>query len=201
MVDQIGYDVVSSFMIHGPCGSLKPSSVCMSKGICTKSYPKQYCEKTIVLDNGTTQYARPNNGLATTKNHLAIDNTFVVPHNVDLVVKYQAHINVEKVNYDGMHKYLFKYVTKGFDSARIGIRSRSSASQPANLPINEINNFLECRCITPHEAAWRLLQYDIHHTDPTVERLPIHLPLENNVFYSEEDDLELLKTQRTQKVN
>jgi hypothetical protein len=35
-----------------------------------------------------------------------------------------------------------------------------------------------------------LLQYDIHHTDPTVERLPIHLPLENNVFYSKEDDLE-----------
>jgi hypothetical protein len=44
---------------------------------------------------------------------LAIDNTFVVPLNVDLVVKYHAHINVEKANYDGMHKYLFKYVIKG----------------------------------------------------------------------------------------
>jgi hypothetical protein len=40
-------------------------------------------------------------------------NKFIGPHNVDLLVKYQAHIYVERVNHDGMHKYLFKYVTKG----------------------------------------------------------------------------------------
>lgn len=188
--DKIGYDVVSSFMIHGPCGPLNPSSVCMSNGVCSKSYPKEFCEHTTVMENGLTQYARPRNGLTVRKNHLDIDNTFVVPHTVDLVVKYQAHINVEKVNHDGMHKYLFKYVTKGFDSARIGLHSSSSTSQSSNQTINEINNFLECRYITPHEASWRLLQYDIHHTDPTVERLPVHLPFENNVIYTEDDDLE-----------
>jgi len=35
-----------------------------------------------------------------------------------------------------------------------------------------------------------LLQYDICHTDPSVERLPVHLPFENSVVFTEEDDLE-----------
>jgi hypothetical protein len=119
--DPIGYDAVSSFMIHGPCGCLNPNSPCMSEGKCTKFYPKEFCDQTTVLENGFTQYARPNNGITANRNGVDIDNRFVVPHNVDLVVKYQAHINVEKVNHDGMHKYLFKYVTKGFDCARTKI--------------------------------------------------------------------------------
>uniref|UniRef100_A0A453RTJ7 Uncharacterized protein n=2 Tax=Aegilops tauschii subsp. strangulata TaxID=200361 RepID=A0A453RTJ7_AEGTS len=115
---------------------------------------------------------------------------FIVPHNVDLVVKYQAHINVEKVNHDGMHKYLFKYVTKGFDCAGIGLHGKSSTSASSTETVNEIDNYLECRCVTPNDAAWRLQQYDIHHTHPSVESLPVHLPLENNVIYSKDDNLE-----------
>ena len=190
VVDPIGYAAVSSFMIHGPCEPLNPSCICMVQGKCSKSYPKELCEHTTIMENGFTKYARPNNGHTVHKNHVNIDNTFVVPHNVDLVVKYQVHTNVDKVNHDGMHKYLFKYVTEGFDCARIGLHSKSSAPGSSNQVINEINNFLECRCITPHEAGWRLLQYDIHHTYPSVERLPLHLPFENNVVYTEDDDLE-----------
>jgi hypothetical protein len=68
-----------------------------------------------------------------------------------------------------MHKYLFKYVTKGFDSARIGIQRNLLAGISSNEPINEINIFLECRCVTPNNGSWRLLQFDIHDTDPSVE--------------------------------
>jgi hypothetical protein len=107
VLDPIGYEAVSSFMVHGPCGPLNSSSICMIQGKCSKSYPKEFCEHTTIMENGFTKYARPNNGITVRKNHVDIDNTFVVPHNVDLVVKYQAHINVEKVNHDGMHKYLF----------------------------------------------------------------------------------------------
>ncbi|XP_015693662.1 uncharacterized protein LOC107303361 [Oryza brachyantha] len=162
----------------------------MSDGKCTIFFPKDLCEETTILQNGFTQYARPNNGRTVTKNGSEIDNGFVVPHNVDLVVKFQAHINVEKVNYDGMHKYLFKYVTKGFDCSRVGFHSNASSSQSSSEPVNEIDNYLECRCVTPNDAAWRLQQFDIHHTDPSVERLPVHLPFENNVVFTEDDDLE-----------
>jgi hypothetical protein len=89
-----------------------------------------------------------------------------------------------------MHKYLFKYVTKGFDSARIGIQSGPSSASTSNEPINEINNFLECCCVVPNDSSWRLLQYDIHETDPSVEWLPVHLPFENNAVFIEDDDLE-----------
>jgi hypothetical protein len=89
-----------------------------------------------------------------------------------------------------MHKYLFKYVTKGFDCARIGIQRGPSSADESNDTVNEINNFLECRCVTTNDGAWRLLQYDIHYTDLSVERLPVHLPFENNVVFTKDDDLE-----------
>jgi hypothetical protein len=188
--DPIGYEVVSSFIVHGPCGPHVTYSPCITDGKCSKFYPKQICEHTTILENGFAQYARPNNGVVVNKKGIDVDNRFVVPHNVDLVVKFQAHINVERVNCDGMHKYLFKYVTKGFDCARIGIQRGPSSADQASDTINEINNFLKYRCVTPNDGAWRLLQYDIHYTDPSVERLPIHLPFENNVVFTEDDDLE-----------
>jgi hypothetical protein len=98
------------------------------------------------------------------------------------MVKYQAHINVERVNRDGMHKYLIKYVTKDFDCARFGIQRNPSIGGPSNEPINEINSFLEGRCVTPNDSSWRLLQYDIHDIDPSVERLPVHLLLKIMLF-------------------
>jgi hypothetical protein len=110
-----------------------------------------------------------------------------VPHNVDLYVKYDAHINVESVNRDGMEKYLFKYTNKGTDRAKVAGQNKEDHNA---APINEIKQYLDCRCITPNEAAWRLLQFDIHHTDPYIERLHVHLPLENSIIYAKDDNLE-----------
>jgi hypothetical protein len=177
-------------MVHGPCGPQVTYSPYMTDGKCSKFYPKQFYEHTTILENGFAQYNRPNNGVVVNKKGIDVDNRFIVPHNVDLVVKFQAHINVERVNRDGMHKYLFKYVTKGFDCARIGIQRGPSSADQLNDIVNEINNFLECCCVTPNDGAWRLLQYDIHYTDPSVERLPVLLPFENNVVFTEDGDLE-----------
>jgi hypothetical protein len=89
-----------------------------------------------------------------------------------------------------LHKYLFKYVTKGFDCARIGIQREPTNEDQVIDIINEISNFLKCYCVTPKDGAWRFLQYDIHYMDPSVEHLPVHLPFENNVVFTEDDDLE-----------
>uniref|UniRef100_I1NKG4 Helitron helicase-like domain-containing protein n=1 Tax=Oryza glaberrima TaxID=4538 RepID=I1NKG4_ORYGL len=191
-VDPIGFDAVSAFMIHGPCGEGHPSCACMVNGECSKNYPKEYCEKTTILQNGHVRYARPKNRISTKKNGVAVDNAFVVLHNVDLCVKYQAHINVERVSRDGMEKYLFKYFTKGFDCSKVGLQRKraSGESSTCTKGVNEIQDYLECRCIAPNDAAWRLLQFEIHHTNPSVERLPVHLPLGNSVVYNEDDSLE-----------
>lgn len=52
-----------------------------------------------------------------------------------------------------------------------------------------MKNYLDCRCITPPEAAWRLFHYILHYSYPTVERLPIHMPDENNVTYSDSQSI------------
>lgn len=35
--------------------------------------------------------------------------------------------------------------------------------------------------MTPNDAAWRLLEFEIHHSNPSVERLPCHLPFDNSI--------------------
>ena len=102
LLDRVGYDAVSKFMVHGPCGPMCPTSSCMVDGRCSKFYPKDFSSTTTVSLNGRVTYARPNNVITVQKNGLHIDNRFIVPHNVDLCVKYDAHINVESVNRDGM---------------------------------------------------------------------------------------------------
>jgi hypothetical protein len=186
LLDQVGYASVSKFMIHGTCGAMCSTSPCMVNGTCSKFYPKDFSSTTTVSSNGHVIYAQPNNDITIQKNGARIDNRFIVPHNVDLCVKYDAHINVESVNRDGMEKYLFKYTNKGPGRAKVAVQNKDHNA----APINEIKQYLDCRCITPNEAAWRLLQFDIHRTDPSIERLHVHLPLENSIIYAKDDNLE-----------
>jgi hypothetical protein len=51
-----------------------------------------------------------------------------------------------------MHECLFKYVTEGFDCARVGVQTNPSTIGSSNDAMNEINNFLKCRCVTPNDG-------------------------------------------------
>jgi hypothetical protein len=83
--DPIGYEAVSSFMIHGP--EVTYSSYLVD-GKYSKFYLKKLCEHTTILESVFARYARPHNGLVVNKNGIDIDNRIIVPHNVDLLVKY-----------------------------------------------------------------------------------------------------------------
>jgi hypothetical protein len=91
----IAHRVVSESMMHGPCGTVNPRSPCMENGICTKGYPKQFYPETIASENGNVEYRRRNDGVSVEKNHVQLDNRWVVPHNLYLCTKYNAHLNVE----------------------------------------------------------------------------------------------------------
>ncbi|GJY08178.1 hypothetical protein Tco_0375232, partial [Tanacetum coccineum] len=107
------YTLVTEHMMHGPCGADNPSCPCTIKGVCTKKFPKKYSNRTTNDSAGYPVYRRREDGKFVEKNHVRLDNGFVVPYNSYLLKKYQAHINVEWCNQAGSIKYLFKYINKG----------------------------------------------------------------------------------------
>ncbi|KAJ3685199.1 hypothetical protein LUZ61_014363 [Rhynchospora tenuis] len=200
VVDPEGYAVVSRFMLHGPCGTSRPTSPCMEDGKCKKFFPKEFVESTILTHDDFVQYRRRKNGSL-------LDNRHVVPYNIKMLVKYDAHINVERCHSSSMVKYLFKYLSKGQDRTMVSIdaasgsSSRRSSQQPstssgqqetAQTAIDEIRHYLDCRYLTPHESIWRMFSFDIHYSMPSVERLPVYLPSENNIVFGDFQELEQL---------
>ena len=88
------YDLGNNFMVHGPCGAMNPHCPCMVNGSCSKFYPKPLSDETIMNVNGYPQYRRsPNDG--TTGPPYEQTHAGIVPYNPYLLLRYDAHINVE----------------------------------------------------------------------------------------------------------
>ncbi|KAL6662326.1 hypothetical protein ACP70R_000185 [Stipagrostis hirtigluma subsp. patula] len=192
-VDPLGYALVAEHMMHGPCGQFNPKAPCMKNGVCSKRFPKPFEDNTRIDDQGFAVYKRAKNGRYVKKGNANLDNGWVVPYNMALLKKFQAHINVEWCNKTHVLKYLFKYVTKGPDSAKVYLerirRGQDAPVDPETRTINEVREYLDVRYICEHDACWRVLGFDIHSRMPAVERMPVHLPGENIVTYKETDRL------------
>ncbi|KAK2652196.1 hypothetical protein Ddye_012052 [Dipteronia dyeriana] len=109
------------------------------------------------------------NGRTVKKKSTELDNRYVVPYSPNLLLKYQAHINVEYNCQPSAIQYLFKYIHKGndrvtaafFHSAPDGDKSRTT---------DEIQKYYECRY-------------------PPVQRLSFHLPQEKSVIFKDSDSI------------
>ncbi|CAN1164939.1 ATP-dependent DNA helicase PIF1 [Linum perenne] len=191
MIDPIGYAAATKFMLHGPCGVDFQKSPCMVDDKCKKFFPKAYTSETTIDDHGYAVYRRRMTGITAIKSGVSLDNRYVVPYNRYLIVKYQAHINIEVCHKGQLIKYLFKYITKGPDRSAViagttqpGATSSGAAAAPAAAPpVDEIAQYLDCRSISSYEAVWRLLSFQIHERDPNVVRLSIHLPNQQPISY------------------
>lgn len=62
VADQKCYELVTQFMIHGPCGEENKGAPCMIGETCTKKFPKSYHNETTIDENGKVVYKRRNNG-------------------------------------------------------------------------------------------------------------------------------------------
>ncbi|XP_024963780.1 uncharacterized protein LOC112504042 [Cynara cardunculus var. scolymus] len=184
-VDLDAYNAVKNFMMHGPCGSSKPKCPCMVQGRCSKLYPKKFVDKTIIDAEGFPIYRRRKTNITICKKDIFLDNRSVVPYNRNLLVKFDAHINVELYNFSRAIKYLFKYLHKG--SVRAIATIESSDKGEGN---DEIKIYLDCRYISAAEACWMIFQFDIHYRHPSVERLPFHFLDNHTVVFRENNCVE-----------
>ncbi|XP_025665010.1 uncharacterized protein [Arachis hypogaea] len=180
------YNVVTKYMIHGPCGPLRPSSPCMKDGKCSKFYPKRFVDQTSFDEDGYPIYRRRNMGVTVKINDVDIDNRFVVPYNPLLLMKYQAHINLEFCNKSNVIKYLFKYVNKGPDRVTATVGERYDVGESSQV-VDEIKQYYDCRYLSPSESMWRIFAYDIYQRWPSVQRLTFHLPNQQHVVFDDAD--------------
>ncbi|GJY73688.1 hypothetical protein Tco_0478119 [Tanacetum coccineum] len=199
-VDPECYRIVSEFMMHGPCGLACSSALCMQNSPrCKKNFPKEYCQRTYIDKNGFVHYKRRNTDVTTTRQNIKLDNSYVVPYNKKLLTAFYAHINVEYYGWSMLIKYLFEYISKGTDHvvARIS-RNGTNMSTPGastatyrpQVVVDEIKNFLDARYISPHEACWRIFEFDIHYREPAVQILSVHLMNMQRVVFREQDRLD-----------
>jgi len=182
--------IVETCMLHGPCGALNPACSCMKNGVCPKNFPKMFQSETKWCDNGYPVYRRREfvDGTKVTSTDGKADNRWVVPYNPHLLKRFRCHINVEVCSSIKAIKYLYKYTYKGPDRACLEkIR-------------DEVAEFLDARYVAAPEACWRLFGYPLHARSHVIERLPVHLPHQQAVLFTErepEKSLERILDKRT----
>ncbi|XP_058810133.1 uncharacterized protein LOC131675242 [Phymastichus coffea] len=87
-------------------------------------------------------------------------------------------------------KYLYKYIYKGYDAATVVI---GEAKNGNIIEHDEFRNYIETRYVGPVEACYRIFSKALQDKSHSVSRLPIHLPNEQSVIITQnEDELSLL---------
>ena len=188
-------DIVMNSMVHGPCGASDPSKPCMEDGQCTKRFPKEFQKATIVdHDNNYATYKRrsPEQGgqVVKNKNGREVDNSWIVPYNAYLSLRYNCHINVECCVSTAAVKYLCKYVNKGNDRAMVATSVEGQR--------DEIAEYRDMRSVGSSEAAWHILSYPIADRYPAVLAMRVHLEDQQDIVFDEDADefVEALEKQR-----
>ena len=192
------YALVTTHMIHGQCSVRRDSPCLFDKNDgrgpqCSKHFPKETNPVTKWnKEGGYAQYRRQPDRIVEGK---CWNNQWVVPYNPYLLLKYQAHINVEVCSSLKSVAYLFKYIYKGPDqadfavtrSAPIGNGKRGPQVPSRHLidaqqPRDEITEYVTGRWIGSMEASYKLQSFSMGETKPHVEELQIHLPDQQSVI-------------------
>ncbi|XP_028084559.1 uncharacterized protein LOC114285679 [Camellia sinensis] len=191
--DPLAFQTVMRCMIHGPCGSANPNAPCMVNGKCSKHYLKNFCSETSIDENGFAIYRRRDTKKKYMVNGFEIDNRWVIPYNRDLIVLYDAHINIERCAHSKLIKYLYKYIHKGPDRATVVIEDNVNRlnidGQSLYREADEVKQYLDCRYISAIECCWRIFEFELQKQYPSVERLQYHLPGEQSILFRDTDNI------------
>ena len=191
--------IVLTNMVHGPCGTIRPSSPCMEDGKCDKNFPKAY-QKHTVIDAAshfpTYRRRSPEDGgrvISVQRGGVTFEvtNANVVPYNPYLSLRFNCHINVEKSNSARNTKYLYKYVLKGPDRAMVSVEADGD-----ERPRDEIADFKDLRSVGASEASYLLYGFPLAQRHPPVTVLRVHEKDEQHVVFDEGSEEMALEQQR-----
>ena len=194
------HQAVKDFMLHGPCGSDNPNLSCMKDGYCKYGYKKDYQSTTEMSEDAYPLYQRraPEQGGNScfkwrNNREVTFTNADVVPYNKYLLYKYNCHINVEYCHSVNAIKYHLKYINKGSDQANVTVetaaREESAEPQPQEDEArNEVKEYQSKRYVSGAESCHRLRGNELAERKPTVNRLQLHLPGQQTVFFDASDN-------------
>jgi len=160
---------------------------------------KKWQAEIVVDQHGYPIYKRCNDGKYIDRNGVALDNKYMVPYNPYLLLKYQAHLNIEWCNQSMSIKYLFKYINKGYDRITVALVPVKNEDGTTKQTVDDIKHYLDGRYISPCEACWRIFSFQIHKRSPAVERLYFYLLGENSVIFEDGDEIDALLSKLTIK--
>ncbi|VDO19376.1 unnamed protein product [Heligmosomoides polygyrus] len=149
------FDIVSENMVHRPCGNLNPTSPCMRDGVCTKRFPRTFAVRRLLM-------------------WMVILSTegVMTDYPIAPTCIFEAHINVKICVLIHVVKYLFKYVYKGPDRARIHIYQ--PYNDAAQTDRDEIEAYIDARYVCAPEAVHRIFGFKMQCRSE--QRLQVHLP-------------------------
>ena len=186
--DPVDAALVRKFMMHNhPPATRPPSKYCQresAEGVrtCRFKYPQKLQNETTIDVEGRVQYRPRKPG-----------DEMVVAYCLELLRKFQCHLNFEVANTSHIFQYLFKYIHKGSpfihltlfthahrdfsaaDSARYKLKVTADNGVSTET-IDEIDDYWNARYLSAGEAAWRILGFQVAKKHPAVSALPIHLP-------------------------
>ena len=172
------YSIVTTCMIHGPCGDPSHKRPCEKSsqsvnGKCRFKYPKNMQETTSDSNDSFPNYRRRNERVhikGIGESAVTIDNSWISPYSPYLTVKYNCHINVKICSSITAVKYLYKYVYKGHDMTMFTLQREEEDNNEIPPEINEIKQYSSARYVTANEAIWHLFGFNMSDQSPCVIR-------------------------------
>ena len=106
------HELVKTHMVHGPCGIAHYSPCLNEKKECSKGFPKPFQPETVISGESYVKTRRRASGISVNVRSTEIDNRFVISYSPYLLMRYQAHINVECTTGFNAIKYIYKCYDK-----------------------------------------------------------------------------------------
>lgn len=103
----------------------------------------------------------------------------VVPYNPWILMTFNCHCNVQVCCSRACIGYLYKYVFKGVDKAKVNFNRIDPETGEVISSSNEIDEYHDGRYLSAAEAAWRVMGYTVYSMTAKVDNIDCHLPGES----------------------